>query len=143
MFATINECTVCGKRHDSVQLHAVVKPNSNFTHWYTCPETGEPEFVRLEQFEGKQSEIDRKLVEQLATATQSGEWLVCVFRREGKKLSLYRQNQNFPLQGKAAQDVVSLLQKDLSKEGAPPEAGELKEVDPPKAPVSLFGPKTS
>lgn len=38
----VTNCARCGKDHESLQFRRLKTPAGNFTHWGTCPNTGEP-----------------------------------------------------------------------------------------------------
>ncbi len=42
MTVRVPKCASCGKEHDGVEVKALATPQKPFTHWFTCPETGDP-----------------------------------------------------------------------------------------------------
>ena len=138
MFAGIKKCSVCGKAHESVQLHPVNNPGLT-THWYSCPETGEPRFVAIHVRDDVASEFPDEVVDKLAQAVSDGRYTICVFRLDGTTMHLYRKPQAWPSSKKSQEEMVKLLAKNLGEETAPPPQTGLKQVKAPGPPVKLFG----
>ena len=48
MKTTVPHCARCGGRHEGLSFQALARPMEGYyTHWATCPETGEPIMLRL------------------------------------------------------------------------------------------------
>ena len=43
----IVNCARCGKTHESLSFAKLHKPILEFTHWQSCPQTGEPILMKI------------------------------------------------------------------------------------------------
>lgn len=143
--ASIKQCVICKKAHQSVELVAMIRNREPYTHWYTCPETGEPEYVSLRTIGDDGLEVDSEVVDAIIQAANTGSYFVAVFHRRGGKLLLHSIPRAFPMSAEMKADVIKLLTENFS--GNVMEAGERladpKTVDPPEPAVSLFGEPTN
>lgn len=124
----IHKCPSCDGKHDQVDCHEYAVRRAAWTHWYTCPSTGDPVSVLVEVEGGKLYEIDPAIIETLMQARKAGKFVVAVFRQEQAGENLWNTHcvqhpYDFPTDHFAT--CVNLLREAFDKvAGPPPKADE-------------------
>jgi hypothetical protein len=141
---TIAECPGCGESHEGIQVSSFsVKTAKNpFTHWYTCPTTGDPVCSAVKSIGKHSYEIDPEFMRQIMEAMRSGRFLMALFYvKDGSPPELTRwwKTKSFPKDDFGT--VMRDLQLDLEKEyGGPlPKAMTTASKQDIKPLVNLFG----
>ncbi len=88
----IDTCPSCGREHLEVSMFAYQRPGV-FTHWYECPETGDPIPVSV-SVSGRL--IDQEISDALALAAGDDRWLCIVYRVHGNQLIAFWKTHQFP-----------------------------------------------
>jgi hypothetical protein len=117
-------CYSCGERHEGVTLHAFNKPIEPWTHWYTCPDSGDPVTLSVDGKHAAPVERVRRVVTDIERAAQVGRWLACIFfveegPRRGELITTLLWNQeDFP--HAVYENCQDLLAKECAKHGGLP-----------------------
>lgn len=136
--ASIGNCYACDARHEGIALHEYKTPNPPWTHWFTCPNTGDPVPVTLVQSRGLAIEIHNAILRRVMQAQASGSFMVAIFRREPKEptgytIFLNRETHRFPNDDYEA--VIEQFANNLRDELGPMKAKPLPPATPPKRPT--------
>jgi len=132
----IAKCPSCDGKHDKVECREFSVRRAAWTHWYTCPSTGDPVSVLVEVEGGRLYEIDPTIIESLMQARKAGKFVVAVFRQEQAGENLWTTHcvqhpHDFPTDHFAA--CVNLLREAFDKvAGPPPKAEEPMKRGAPK-----------
>ncbi len=91
-------CYSCGERHDEVELQKFSKDDPIWTHWYSCPKSGDPVPMKFSTKDGAPPvEQVRKALADLDRAIASGKWLSAIFFMSGKdRVTIQWISENFP-----------------------------------------------
>lgn len=133
---TVTECSSCGSRHDQMEIRRYTNPQPPFTHWFTCPTTGDPCQVSITSYQGQPVSVAGEVLEMLAQAAVSGRYIVAVGRVEDGLIHSRRKSVNFPTGDNRI--FIADLKKMLDAELDLPEEREMERANPP-ARVNLFG----
>ena len=133
----IQHCHSCDGRHEDLEVREyATEQRGPWTHWYSCPRSGDPVPLALVSTPQGTAEVNHEIVEALLQAQQDGAYMVCVFRHDGTLLHLQRRTENFRHDWFAA--AARLLKEDLEGETGPPPAAELPEAPELLPRVNLF-----
>jgi len=83
----IKKCDSCDGAHEGVAMQAFVRQNSPFTHWFTCPVTGDAVPVSLVGLtSGDAINLESRVLQRFVEAQISGRYVVLVsfVNAEGK-----------------------------------------------------------
>jgi len=75
------ECFSCGSKHEKIPLHEYNLPNPPWTHYFTCPTSGDPVSIATAEVAGKPTIIHQDVANFLAVAKRAGHYLVAVFHK--------------------------------------------------------------
>jgi hypothetical protein len=93
----IVKCAACDNRHDATPMHEYTRQSGLFTHWYACPNLGDPVSVTLMQLSnGNGIELHAETIQSLARAMIAGRFMAVIFYVEGDKLQMDRRSWKFP-----------------------------------------------
>lgn len=120
----VRQCYSCGLSHQDVLMREYVRPKPPWTHWYQCPETGEPVDASVVVREGQAVEPDRELCERLSAARDGGGYCLALFTTRANEVTCWFVTREFP-RGMLP-ECQRLLAKHVRDEvGGPPDEGEL------------------
>jgi hypothetical protein len=124
----INDCPRCGQSHDvEVTPYRLSQKRQPYTHWYTCPVTGDPASLNL-TLEGE-VQLDQRVVVALAEAQATGQYMVAIWRVElGQLFRPFWLTGNFP-RGDVG-TAIDALRQDM--------AGEMVDMLPPAQLTQAF-----
>ena len=124
----INECPRCGQAHEVVVKAYRLSPKRQpFTHWFTCPVTGDPASLNL-TLEGE-VQLDQRVVVALAEAQSAGQYMAAIWWvKDGLLFRPFWLTANFP-RGDVG-PAIEALRKDM--------AGEMVDVLPPAQLTQAF-----
>lgn len=94
--ALVLECPSCGGRHSDLHLTEFAKPYGVYTHWYKCPNTGDPAMISLWVYKGELEEANQEICRNAIRAQQSGRWMSVFFHVEDGKVHQYMFNHHLP-----------------------------------------------
>lgn len=138
----VGRCPACSKSHERVLLAELKSGHGPFTHWYQCPELGDPVQTTIVVFdEGQHSEVNKEIVASAVNAQKAGRYLWAIFHLDEKdKLFITSGWQNFV--SARIDDAGRLLVEDFRRRvDAPPPQIPLKRVGKLPPMVNLFGAK--
>jgi len=75
------ECFSCGSKHEKIPLHEYNLPNPPWTHYFTCPTSGDPVSIATAEVAGKPTIIHQDVANFLSVAKRAGHYLVAVFHK--------------------------------------------------------------
>jgi len=76
---SIRMCGACGSRHDKVQVVDFVRKNPPWTHWYGCPETGDPVPICIKMHGPNVVEVSNRLTDIMVRAEAAGSFMFMVW----------------------------------------------------------------
>lgn len=133
----IESCQSCGKSHNDVSATKLVGDQSPFTHWFTCPETGDPQLMTIQQRDAGSHGTTMDAIEKaLHDAARAERYMVAVFHMENGKQILHRTSHQFPVS--EFDSSVKLLKENLEDEIGPPARQTLSIASMPPPTVTLF-----
>lgn len=131
----IENCYSCNGPHEGLACHGYKTGHAPFTHWYTCPTTGDPCTLTLKHRKNQNAELNRDVLGALTEAQQAGTFMVIIcFVEEG--VMQYRR-MTFAFPHNFFHNVATDVKVDLEKEIGPPPAGDMEAGDP-KPLTNLF-----
>lgn len=134
----VTNCPSCDAPHQDLEISSFNKHTPPWTHWFTCPSTGDPVPLTLVMVDPKSGiEVNNVIIRNLVHAQQRGAYMVSIFRIEDGQVKLDRTTFNFPTGDFV--NCISLLKADLEREIGPPQAVPLKDADDQAPLVNLFG----
>lgn len=135
-------CYSCGQQHENISLHQFSKPNPPWTHWFTCPISGDPVCMTVVLKGETPVEQCRKVIADLDRAMIAGRYLSAIFYMSAKdRVTLQWVSEDFP--HKEYETCQKLLADECAKQGGlPAPVGPLPRANPQVFDASkLFGPK--
>lgn len=138
----ISKCGACDGSHEHLTIMEYARQPGPFSHWFVCPNTGDPVNVTLGTLpSGEGLEFNGAVIQDLAKAQMAGRYMaiICYVEAEpdanGKfPLRLVRHGCKFPsgdvYQSKECEGLVGLLMRNLKEEFGDPQPVEMKAVKP-------------
>lgn len=135
----VRHCPVCDGIHNGVPVTAFAKQTPPWTHWFTCPTTGDPVPLTLVMMSADRGiEINNVLIRALVHAQSTNAYMVAIFRVDDGQIKLDRTTHNFPTGDFV--NCVTLLRQDLDRELGPPQQTiPLQPSVNPNPVINLFG----
>lgn len=135
----VRHCPVCDGMHNGLPVTAFAKQTPPWTHWFTCPTTGDPVPLTLVMMSPDRGiEINNVLIRALVHAQSTNAYMVAIFRVEDGQIKLDRTTHNFPTGDFV--NCVTLLRQDLDREMGPPQQTiPLQPAVNPNPVINLFG----
>lgn len=139
----ILECHACGGLHNDVEIHEYNHPCGSFTHWYSCPTSGDPVSLTISSGTGLESvSIPPDLMRKVREASRVNRYLACIFwvdesLPKDDQLQHTQESNNFPT--KDYLPCVRWLEQQLLQAGGPLDNNTLPEATERGPIVSLFG----
>ena len=127
---TIDRCTLCGMKHENVALIEYQLPGK-YSHWYVCTNADGPVGIKI--FAGASNPLDDELMNVLAKAHESKQYLAAVFYvtgRDEKNFPVYQRywrREAFP--AGLVPDCAAWLRDDFAEKCGPPPVKELKHAE--------------
>lgn len=97
----IEKCPSCGMAHEE-EVKRYSRANSPFTHWFQCPETGDPVSMSLVlDDDGQPLQLSDEVITKLISAQRTGRYLVSIFyfdkdSPEEQRIQRYYKNEHLP-----------------------------------------------
>jgi hypothetical protein len=85
----IAKCPSCGREHLNRPVTLLATPQPPFTHWYTCPETGDPVSMSLFMVDDQTAvAVPNQILQRVLRCLLSKRWMIACFRVEGGRVWL-------------------------------------------------------
>jgi hypothetical protein len=141
---TVHQCAACDGRHENIEVRDYNRPQPPFTHWYMCPNLGDPVPIALAMLhDGQALELNGPVCQALAEAQIAGRFLVAVCMIKDGKLLLRRTTHKFPaaeyFETKESAGVMGTLRKNLEQEVGTQQPAVMREATLPKPLRELLG----
>lgn len=144
---TVN-CYSCDSNHQNMELHEYKGQQPDpFTHWFTCPKTGDSVSVIVKTFEGKPKVMSDELAMALVKASQNSTGYIAITvtpiedgENNKPRVDVYRTSDKFPHSHwmQAINDVVDNLKAEMGPlQDVPMKTAPLPDEDEPFK--KLFG----
>ena len=84
----VRNCPSCDGAHELVECHEYNATSAShggtklWSHWFTCPTTGDPVSVLIQIDDGKVYEVEPEIIGSIMQARKAGKYVVAVFRQE-------------------------------------------------------------
>jgi hypothetical protein len=137
-------CRSCGESHDTIGFAELNVPTPPYTHFFSCPVTGDPVMLALLQGPaGGLVAVNTDILRDLVLAQATGKYMVCVFRLDGKDdqgrpiVKLERKGIDFP--PASLDTAVEILREIADHVNGRERAQPLPRANAPKRPaLNLF-----
>lgn len=141
----VTRCAACDNRHDNMEMNDYARAPKPFTHWYKCPNTGDPVPVSLVMLKtGEGMELNGPVCQSLAAAQACGRFLVAIFwHNENGMLTMAFNEEKFPtgdyFETKEHKGVLGMLREQFERNVGTPEQREMQAAALPKPLRDLVG----
>lgn len=75
---SILECFSCGAKHDDLPINELNCGQPPYTHWYTCPTSGDPAHFTIGHIDGKRMPMNHDVMHFLNVAHGYGKYIVAI-----------------------------------------------------------------
>jgi hypothetical protein len=135
----ISNCPSCDSEHNNQPVYEYAAASGPFSHWYTCPKSGDPVSMLLKIGADDIVHVPDDLLGELLSAAESNSYVAAIFTK-GKPDDSGRPMINCfaHIHYMEAFDCPPALQHNFEQKFGPPPATILKEADPPKPLFNLF-----
>jgi hypothetical protein len=141
----IVQCGACDNRHDGIAVNEYGRAPKPFTHWYQCPNTGDPVPIALAMMQaGGAMELRGPVCQALAKAQVAGRFLSAIFWHDTDgKLWMSYFEEKFPtgdyFETKNQKGVLGMLKEQLEKNVGAISQQEMQQAHIPKPLRDLLG----
>lgn len=136
----VHKCGACDNRHDDIEIKEFARQLPPFTHFYICPNVGDPVPLTLAMMsDGNGMELHGPTMQSLACARMAGRWIAVVGYIEDGKLLIDKHADRFPMadyfeQGPDSPGFIKQLLQMLESEAGIHQPAEMRPA-PPRTPL--------
>lgn len=139
MEVTVSQCPSCKSHHGTTPVTRYLEERHPWTHYFSCPTTGEPVNVSVVFDEhGKIINLNSDLMQWIVEASRDGVYLASIWHLKNGLPVMRRQTKQFPTAH--FQECWRQLQDNLSTEIGPPPQQPMQRAPDPEPVANLFGP---
>lgn len=95
----MRQCPSCDGSHEAIIVKELAKPAGSFTHWFSCPNTGDPVSLSLAMLKsGGGIELNGPVCQSLAEAQMAGRWMIAIWHiDQNNAIQCSKHSTKFPV----------------------------------------------